>query len=88
MGLLFDDVMKKMSGSADGHGGVICGSPWYPPPPPPCRQVTKLALDSHITLFDTAEGYGGGTSEIRLGKALEDYHSTSTTTTTTGVLLP
>lgn len=32
--------------------------------------IVKNALDSGITAFDTAEGYGDGESETRLGKAL------------------
>ncbi|MBI5427453.1 MAG: aldo/keto reductase [Nitrospinae bacterium] len=32
--------------------------------------VVKTALDCGITAFDTAEGYGDGESERRLGKAL------------------
>ena len=32
--------------------------------------VVKSALDQKITAFDTAEGYGDGESERRLGKAL------------------
>lgn len=34
--------------------------------------VVKTALDAGITAFDTAEGYGDGESERRLGKALGD----------------
>lgn len=34
--------------------------------------VVKNALDAGITAFDTAEGYGDGESERRLGKALGD----------------
>jgi aryl-alcohol dehydrogenase-like predicted oxidoreductase len=34
--------------------------------------VIKTALDQNITAFDTAEGYGDGESERRLGKALGD----------------
>ncbi len=34
------------------------------------RDVVHDALDAGITLFDTAESYGGGKSEIYLGKAL------------------
>lgn len=34
--------------------------------------VVKSALDQNITAFDTAEGYGDGESERRLGKALGD----------------
>ena len=34
------------------------------------ERVVKTALDSGITAFDTAEGYGDGESEKRLGKAL------------------
>ena len=33
--------------------------------------TVRAALDRGITLFDTAEGYGAGQSEERLGKALE-----------------
>lgn len=36
------------------------------------REVVHAALDAGITHFDTAEGYGGGQSEVFLGKALGD----------------
>ena len=36
------------------------------------RKVVHEALDAGITLFDTAESYGGGNSEIFLGKALDN----------------
>lgn len=35
------------------------------------EKVVKNALDAGITAFDTAEGYGDGESEKRLGKALD-----------------
>jgi aryl-alcohol dehydrogenase-like predicted oxidoreductase len=34
------------------------------------RSVVDAALDSGVTLFDTAESYGGGESEVFLGRAL------------------
>ena len=34
------------------------------------EKVVHAALDMGITAFDTAEGYGDGESERRLGKAL------------------
>ena len=34
------------------------------------EKVVRVALDQGITAFDTAEGYGDGESERRLGKAL------------------
>ena len=34
------------------------------------EKVVRAALDQGITAFDTAEGYGDGESERRLGKAL------------------
>ena len=34
------------------------------------RAVIHAALDAGITLFDTAESYGGGRSEKYIGKAL------------------
>ncbi|GKY98708.1 hypothetical protein MPSEU_000827100 [Mayamaea pseudoterrestris] len=33
-----------------------------------CRDIVKLCQQAQITLYDTAEGYGGGTSEKRLGR--------------------
>ncbi len=33
-------------------------------------EVVRAALDAGITHFDTAESYGGGQSEVHLGKAL------------------
>ncbi|MBK7903778.1 MAG: aldo/keto reductase [Proteobacteria bacterium] len=36
------------------------------------RKVVEKALDSGITLFDTADGYGRGASEEQLGKILGD----------------
>lgn len=38
--------------------------------PKDAEAVVKTALDSGITAFDTAEGYGDGESERRLGRAL------------------
>ena len=33
-----------------------------------CLEIAEELCRSHVTLFDTAEGYGGGTSEKRLGR--------------------
>lgn len=38
--------------------------------PKEAEKVVRTALDHEITAFDTAEGYGDGESERRLGKAL------------------
>ncbi len=46
-----------------GGWGDIC-------PPEDAERVVHSALDHGITAFDTAEGYGDGESERRLGKAL------------------
>ena len=46
-----------------GGWGDIC-------PPEDADKVVQTALDNGITAFDTAEGYGDGESERRLGKAL------------------
>jgi aryl-alcohol dehydrogenase-like predicted oxidoreductase len=46
-----------------GGWGDIC-------PPKDAERVVRSALDHGITAFDTAEGYGDGESERRLGKAL------------------
>ncbi len=46
-----------------GGWGDIC-------PPEDADRVVRSALDHGITAFDTAEGYGDGESERRLGKAL------------------
>ena len=46
-----------------GGWGDICS-------PKDAEAVVKTALDSGITAFDTAEGYGDGESERRLSKAL------------------
>ena len=40
------------------------------PPPEQAERAVKQALDAGITTFDTAEGYGEGESERRLGRAL------------------
>ena len=40
------------------------------PPPEQAEAAVRQALDCSITTFDTAEGYGDGESERRLGKAL------------------
>jgi 1-deoxyxylulose-5-phosphate synthase len=37
------------------------------------RPFIRRALDLGITLFDTADMYGGGESEQMLGKALTDF---------------
>jgi aryl-alcohol dehydrogenase-like predicted oxidoreductase len=34
------------------------------------RQIVDTLLEGGVTLFDSAEGYGGGTSEKRLGRLL------------------
>jgi len=41
---------------------------------PLCKDIVKIltSSDVNITLFDTAEGYGGGTSEKRVGRLLID----------------
>ena len=46
-----------------GGWGDIC-------PPEDAERVVRTALEHGITAFDTAEGYGDGESERRLGKAL------------------
>ena len=46
-----------------GGWGNICS-------PKDAERVVRTALDHGITAFDTAEGYGEGESERRLGKAL------------------
>jgi aryl-alcohol dehydrogenase-like predicted oxidoreductase len=46
-----------------GGWGDICS-------PKDAERVVQSALDNGITAFDTAEGYGDGESERRLGKAL------------------
>ena len=46
-----------------GGWGDIC-------PSEDAERVVRSALDHGITAFDTAEGYGDGESECRLGKAL------------------
>lgn len=33
-----------------------------------CQEILAVCRSHHLTLFDTAEGYGGGTSEKRLGR--------------------
>jgi len=35
------------------------------------NKLVKLAFDSGINFFDTAEGYGGGEGEVQMGKALK-----------------
>jgi aryl-alcohol dehydrogenase-like predicted oxidoreductase len=37
-----------------------------------CREIVMLCSKARITLFDTAEGYGGGTSEKRVGRLLKN----------------
>lgn len=49
-------------GPSDGWGDIC--------PPQDADAVVKTALDCGITAFDTAEGYGDGESERRLGNAL------------------
>lgn len=36
------------------------------------REMVRAALDSGVTFFDTAEGYGRGLAETQLGRALEE----------------
>lgn len=49
-----------------GGWGDVC-------PPEDAEKVVNSALDHGITAFDTAEGYGDGESERRLGKALGSH---------------
>ena len=44
-----------------------------------CQQIVDIVGDAGVTLFDTAEGYGGGTSEKRLGRLLSSSSSSSST---------
>lgn len=46
------------------------------------REIVDTFLEGGVTLFDTAEGYGGGTSEKRLGRLM-----TSTTTSSPPAIL-
>lgn len=36
-----------------------------------CTDIIDILNDAGVTLYDTAEGYGGGTSEKRLGRLLD-----------------
>ena len=36
-----------------------------------CEQIVDIMTTAGVTMFDTAEGYGGGTSEKRLGRLLD-----------------
>ncbi len=36
-----------------------------------CRDIVDICTAAGVTLYDTAEGYGGGTSEQRLGRLFE-----------------
>jgi len=40
-----------------------------------CQEIIDIVSQNGITLFDTAEGYGGGTSEKRLGRLLDPTKS-------------
>ena len=40
-----------------------------------CKAIFSEFCSSGVTLWDTAEGYGGGTSEKRLGRCMEEYYS-------------
>jgi aryl-alcohol dehydrogenase-like predicted oxidoreductase len=51
--------------------GVGCNQFGYRVDPEGTREVVDAALDSGITFFDTAESYGGGESELFLGRALQ-----------------
>ena len=50
--------------------GVGCNNFGYRLDEAGARAVVDAALDSGITLFDTAESYGNGDSEVFLGRAL------------------
>lgn len=50
------------------------------------KVVVDAAIDAGITYFDTAEGYGGGTSERYLGAALADRRDEVTIATKWGML--
>ena len=43
---------------------------WGPDAEADAQAAVDAAIDAGITLFDTAESYGGGESEKALGKAL------------------
>jgi aryl-alcohol dehydrogenase-like predicted oxidoreductase len=51
--------------------GVGCNQFGYRVDPEGTRAVVDAALDTGITFFDTAETYGGGESEVFLGRALQ-----------------
>src|SRR6266540_4197117 len=48
------------------------------------RAVIHAALDAGVTLFDTADSYGGSTSEVILGRALGRHRSEVVITTKYG----
>jgi aryl-alcohol dehydrogenase-like predicted oxidoreductase len=48
--------------SGDGYGPVDAAE---------CEKTVLRALEMGFTLFDTADAYGGGTMEVRLGKMLQ-----------------
>lgn len=66
-------IDKKWSKIALGCWQLASSEGWGPPcSEKEAEKVVKNALDAGITVFDTAEGYGDGESERRLGKALGD----------------
>lgn len=52
-----------------GFGGPDTHHPWTVGEEA-CTEIVKKALELGINFFDTAMGYGGGTSEEFLGKAV------------------
>ncbi|KAL6301379.1 NADP-dependent oxidoreductase domain-containing protein [Sparassis latifolia] len=45
-------------------GGSVTGDP--------VREIIKTAFDNGINMFDTAEGYAGGKSEIEMGRVIKE----------------
>lgn len=52
--------------------GTMMFGPAGTPDPKDCEQILHRALDAGINFIDTADVYGGGETEVILGKALKD----------------
>ena len=60
----------EVSVVAMGCWGLAGGSVWGPQDEADSIATVRAALDAGVNFFDTAEGYGGGDSELVLGRAL------------------
>ena len=64
-----------------GFGGAGIGHVWGPTTDGECIRAVQRALDLGVNLFDTSPMYGGGRSEMNLGKGLAGRRQAATIAT-------